>query len=101
MGPYLVTKDEIADPHNLAMKLWVNGELRQDSNTSLQVYKIWDVVSYMSSIWTLEPGDVLSTGTPKGVGHKRKPPVYLKEGDRVRLEITDLGALEYTVVAEK
>ncbi len=101
MGPYIVTKDEIADPHKLAMKLWVNGELRQDSNTSLQVYKIWDVVSYMSSIWTLEPGDVLSTGTPGGVGHKRKPPVYLKPGDRVRLEITDLGVLEYTVVAEK
>ncbi len=101
MGPYLVTKDEISDPHNLAMKLWVNGELRQDSNTSLQVYKIWDVVSYMSSIWTLEPGDVLSTGTPGGVGHKRKPPVYLKPGDKVEIEITGLGRLEYSVVKEK
>ncbi len=101
MGPYLVTKDEIPDPHALAMKLWVNGELRQDSNTSLQVYKIWDVVSYMSSIWTLEPGDVLSTGTPKGVGHKRKPPLYLKPGDQVRIEITGLGRLEYSVVKEK
>lgn len=101
MGPYLVTKDEISDPHSLAMKLWVNGELRQDSNTSLQVYKIWDVVSYMSSIWTLEPGDVLSTGTVKGVGHKMKPSVYLKPGDQVRLEITGLGRLEYSVTAEK
>ena len=101
MGPYLVTKDEISDPHSLAMKLWVNGELRQDSNTSLQVYKIWDVVSYMSNIWTLEPGDVLSTGTPKGVGHKRKPPVYLKPGDKVRIEISGLGVLEYSVVAQK
>jgi acylpyruvate hydrolase len=101
MGPYLTTKDEIADPHNLDMKLWVNGELRQDSNTSLQVYKIWDVVSYMSTFWTLEPGDVLSTGTPKGVGHKRKPPVYLKSDDQVRLEITGLGVLEYKVLAEK
>ncbi len=61
-------------------------------------FKIWDVVSYMSSIWTLEPGDVLSTGTPGGVGHKRKPPVYLKPGDRVRIEITGLGRLEYSVV---
>ena len=101
MGPYLVTKDEIPDPHNLAMKLWVNGELRQESNTNLQVFKIWDVVSYMSSIWTLEPGDVLSTGTPGGVGHKRKPPVYLKAGDQVRIEITGLGRLEYSVVKEK
>ncbi len=101
MGPYLVTKDEIPDPHNLDMKLWVNGELRQDSSTSLQVYKIWDVVSYMSSIWTLEPGDVLSTGTPGGVGHKRKPPVYLKPGDKVEIEITGLGRLEYSVTKEK
>ena len=100
MGPYIVTKDEIADPHNLAMKLWVNGQLRQESNTSLQVFKIWDVIAYMSTIWTLEPGDVLSTGTPRGVGHKQKPPVYLKPGDQVRLEITGLGVLEYSVTAE-
>lgn len=101
MGPYLVTKDEIPDPHKLAIKLWVNGELRQDSNTELQVFKIWDVVSYMSNIWTLEPGDVLSTGTPVGVGHSRKPPVYLKPGDRIRIEITGLGVLEFPVVAQK
>lgn len=101
MGPYLVTKDEVPNPHALAIKLWVNGELRQDSNTELQVFKIWDVVAYMSSIWTLEPGDVLSTGTPPGVGHGRKPPVYLKAGDRVRIEITGLGVLENPVVAAK
>ncbi len=101
MGPYLVTKDEIPDPHKLAIKLWVNGELRQDSNTGLQVFRIWDVVSYMSNIWTLEPGDVLSTGTARGVGHKRKPPVYLKHGDRIRIEITGLGVLEIPVVAQK
>lgn len=100
IGPYLVTKDEIADPHSLSIKLWVNGELRQDSNTSLQVFKIWDVVSYMSNIWTLEPGDILSTGTPRGVGHRHKPPVYLKPGDQVRIEIAGLGRLEYTVGAD-
>ncbi|MFQ5902155.1 MAG: fumarylacetoacetate hydrolase family protein, partial [Candidatus Binatia bacterium] len=100
MGPYLVTKDEIPDPHKLSIKLWVNNELRQKSNTSLQVFKIWDVVSYMSNIWTLEPGDVLSTGTPKGVGHKRKPPVYLKPGDQVRIEISGLGVLKYSVAAQ-
>jgi len=99
MGPYLVTKDEIADPHDLAIKLWVNDELRQDSNTSLQVFKIWDVISYMSTFWTLEPGDVLSTGTPPGVGHGREPPVYLEPGDQIRIEISGLGVLESPVVA--
>jgi acylpyruvate hydrolase len=99
MGPYLVTKDEIADPHQLAIKLWVNDELRQDSNTGLQVFKISDVVAYMSTFWTLEPGDVLSTGTPAGVGDRHKPPVYLKPGDTVRIEITGLGTLENRVVA--
>lgn len=101
LGPYIVTKDEIPDPHSLSIKLWVNNELRQDSNTNLQVYKIWDVVSYMSNIWTLEPGDVLSTGTPKGVGHKLKPPVYLKSGDKVRIAISGLGELNYSVATEK
>jgi acylpyruvate hydrolase len=100
MGPYLVTKDEISDPHKLAIKLWVNGDLRQNSNTELQVFRIWDVISYMSTFWTLEPGDVLSTGTPVGVGHKRKPPVYLKHGDRVRIEISGLGVLENPVTAD-
>ena len=99
MGPYLVTKEEIADPHDLAIKLWVNDEPRQDSNTSLQVFKIWDVISYMSTFWTLEPGDVLSTGTPPGVGHGREPPVYLEPGDQIRIEISGLGVLESPVVA--
>ncbi len=99
MGPYLVTKDEIADPHNLSIKLWVNDELRQNSSTGLQVFKVWDVIAYMSNFWELEPGDVLSTGTPPGVGHGRKPPVYLKPGDRIRIQIDGLGTLENTVVA--
>jgi acylpyruvate hydrolase len=99
IGPYLVTKDEIADPHDLDIKLWINDELRQDSNTSLQVFKIWDVISYMSTFWTLEPGDVLSTGTPPGVGHGREPPVYLEPGDQIRIEISGLGVLESPVVA--
>lgn len=101
MGPYLVTKDEIPSPHKIDIKLSLNGELRQESNTGLQVFKIWDVIAYMSNIWTLEPGDVLSTGTPPGVGHKRKPPVYLKDGDRIRIEITGLGVLKIPVVAAK
>jgi acylpyruvate hydrolase len=101
MGPYLVTKDEIADPHNLAIKLWVNDELRQDANTALQVYKIADVIAYMSTFWTLEPGDVLSTGTPAGVGDRRDPAVYLKAGDTIRIEIAGLGTLENRVVADE
>lgn len=99
MGPYLVTKDEIADPHNLSIKLWVNDELRQNSSTSLQVFRVWDVVAYMSNFWELQPGDVLSTGTPPGVGHGRKPPVYLKPGDQIRIQIDGLGTLENPVVA--
>lgn len=101
MGPYLVTKDEIPNPHNLTIKLWVNDELRQNSNTGQQVFKIWDVIAYISNIWTLEPGDVISTGTPAGVGQARKPPVFLKPGDRVRIEISGLGVLENPVMAEK
>jgi len=96
-----VTKDEIPNPHSLTIKLWVNEELRQNSNTERQIFKISDVVSYMSNIWTLEPGDVLSTGTPEGVGHGLKPPVYLKPGDRIRIEISGLGVLENPVIAEK
>lgn len=101
MGPYLVTKDEIPNPHGLAIKLWVNEELRQSSNTELQVFKIWDVIAYMSDIWTLEPGDVIATGTPAGVGQARKPPIFLKPGDKVRIEISGLGVLENPVVAEE
>jgi 2-keto-4-pentenoate hydratase/2-oxohepta-3-ene-1,7-dioic acid hydratase in catechol pathway len=63
------------------------------------VFKIWDVISYMSTFWTLEPGDVLSTGTPPGVGHGREPPVYLEPGDQIRIEISGLGVLESPVVA--
>lgn len=100
LGPYLVTADEIPDPQNLTIKLWVNDELRQDANTKQQVFSIGEVIAYISGIWTIEPGDVIATGTPPGVGHRRVPPVYLKAGDRVRVEITGLGVLESSVVAE-
>lgn len=92
MGPYLVTADEIADPMNLNMKLWVNDELRQDANTGLMIFNIAEIVSFISRLMTLQPGDVIATGTPSGVGDARG--VYLKAGDVIRCEIDGLGVLE-------
>lgn len=91
LGPYLVTKDEIKDPHNLRLWLKVNGETMQDSNTSDLVFDIPTLVSYISQYMTLLPGDIISTGTPSGVGLGLKPPRYLKEGDVVELGIDGLG----------
>ncbi|WP_113922587.1 fumarylacetoacetate hydrolase family protein [Cognataquiflexum aquatile] len=91
LGPYLVTKDEISDPHNLRLWLKVNGETMQDSNTSDLVFGIPTLVSYISQYMTLLPGDVISTGTPSGVGLGLKPPRYLNPGDVVELGIDGLG----------
>ncbi|WP_194973072.1 fumarylacetoacetate hydrolase family protein [Aquiflexum lacus] len=90
-GPYLVTKDEIKDPHNLRLWLKVNGEKLQDSNTSDLVFDIPTLVSYISQYMTLLPGDIISTGTPSGVGLGLKPPRYLKAGDVVELGIDGMG----------
>ncbi len=91
IGPYLVTKEEIFDPHKLRLWLTVNGEVLQDSNTDDMVYKIPFLVAYLSQFMTLLPGDVISTGTPFGVGLGLKPPRYLKAGDVVELGIDGLG----------
>ena len=91
LGPYLVTKDEIPDPHQLAIWLEVNGELLQNSNTGDLIFDIPTLISYVSNYMTLLPGDVISTGTPSGVGMGLKEPRYLKAGDRVRLGIDGLG----------
>ncbi|HEY2525223.1 MAG TPA: fumarylacetoacetate hydrolase family protein [Candidatus Binataceae bacterium] len=99
MGPYLVTRDEISDPHNLEISLYLNGQRMQHSNTRNLIFKTEHVVSYLSQVFTLEPGDVISTGTPAGVGYTRKPPVFMKPGDRVRVEVEGLGALENPVEA--
>ncbi len=98
LGPELVTKDEIGDPHNLAIKLWVNDELMQDSNTSQMIFKIPGTIAYISGITTLEPGDIIAMGTPEGVGVARG--VALKAGDRLRGEIEGLGVLENVVAHE-
>lgn len=99
LGPYLVTKDEIADVDNLRLWLTVNGKKMQDGNTSNFIFKIPFVVSYLSQFMTLLPGDVISTGTPAGVGLGFNPPVYLKPGDVVELGIDGLGTSKQTAKA--
>lgn len=91
LGPWLVTKDEIPDPHALKMSLDVNGHRYQDGSSATMIYKVPYLVSYLSQFMSLEPGDVISTGTPAGVGLGQKPPVYLKDGDVISLEIEGLG----------
>jgi len=94
MGPHLVTKDEIPNPHTLDLTTRVNGVVMQHSNTKHLIFNTFDLIAYMSRVVTLEPGDVVSTGTPAGVGFARNPQVFLKPGDVVRIEISGLGALE-------
>lgn len=91
MGPYLVTKDEIADFNNLHMWLKVNGKMMQNNNTDDMIFEVPFLVHYISQFMTLLPGDVISTGTPSGVGHGFNPPIYLKPGDVVELGIEELG----------
>ena len=99
MGPALVTADEIADPHALDISLRINGEVLQSSNTRELIFKIPDLIAFLSSVFTLEPGDVVSTGTPSGVGFARKPPRYLKDGDDVVVSVQGLGELRNAVIA--
>jgi len=91
LGPWLVTRDDVPDPQNLAMWLEVNGHRYQDGSTKTMVYGVAHVVAYLSQFMSLQPGDVISTGTPPGVGMGQKPPVYLKAGDKVALGIEGLG----------
>jgi len=98
IGPWIVTADEIADPHALDIRCFVNGAIRQSSNTSQMIYNIFDQIAYLSTAFTLESGDLLATGTPEGVGVGMTPPTFLKPGDVVRCEIDQLGAIENKVV---
>ena len=100
IGPWLVTKDEIADPQNLPMWLTVNGEKVQDGSTRTMVYGVRYLVSYLSQFMSLHPGDIISTGTPPGVGMGMKPPRYLKAGDVVELGIEGLGNQRQNVKAD-
>ena len=100
MGPWLVTPDEIGDPHALELRTWVNGELRQHSNTRHLIYDCFAQVEHLSTAFTLEPGDVVTTGTPAGVGGAMSPPRFLRAGDVVRIEIDKIGAIENRVTEE-
>jgi ureidoglycolate lyase len=93
-GPWITTADEVADPHALSIRCLVNGEVRQDSNTRHLVFNLWDQIEQLSQAMTLEPGDLIFTGTPGGVGVAMTPRRFLKPGDRVRVEIEGLGALD-------
>jgi ureidoglycolate lyase len=100
VGPWIVTADEIGDPHALGIRCIVNGETRQNSNTKNLVFNCFDQIAYLSEAMTLEPGDMIFTGTPGGVGQSMKPPQFLKAGDNVRVEIDKIGALEAKMVPE-
>lgn len=100
-GPWLVTKDEVADPQNLGMWLKVNGETMQNGSTRTMVYGVAFLVSYLSQFMSLHPGDIISTGTPPGVGLGMKPPRFLKAGDVVELGIEGLGSQRQTFVADR
>ncbi|GIN70604.1 gentisate 1,2-dioxygenase [Bacillus sp. J14TS2] len=93
IGPYIVTKDEIADPHHLDIMLKLNGEVMQDSNTENLIFNIPFIISYLSQSMTLKPGDIIATGTPHGVGMSREPQVWLKDGDEMEITIEKIGTL--------
>ncbi|HEY2773792.1 MAG TPA: fumarylacetoacetate hydrolase family protein [Candidatus Binatia bacterium] len=99
-GPWITTRDEIADPHALDLKTWVNGELRQNANTSDLIFNTDVIIEHLSTAFTLEPGDVIVTGTPSGVGLWMNPKGWIKDGDVVRIEIAGLGAIENRIVDE-
>lgn len=101
LGPWVVTRDEIADPHNLSIKTTINDKVVQDSNTSNLIFNIPFLVSYLSQNFTLDPGDVIMTGTPPGVGAGMKPPTYLKDGDVVSVTIEQIGTITNPCVAKE
>jgi 2-keto-4-pentenoate hydratase/2-oxohepta-3-ene-1,7-dioic acid hydratase in catechol pathway len=100
IGPWIVTPDEIGDPHVLELRTWVNGELRQHSNTKQLIFDCFAQVEHLSTAFTLEPGDIISTGTPSGVGGAMQPPRFLVAGDVVRIEIERIGHIENRVIDE-
>jgi len=97
VGPYVADSSEVRDPHALELKLWVNGKQMQSGNTKTFIFDVRYLISYLSNLMTLSPGDLIATGTPPGVGFARKPQVFLQPGDVCRLEITGLGTLENPV----
>ncbi|MDD2864181.1 MAG: fumarylacetoacetate hydrolase family protein [Methylococcales bacterium] len=98
LGPWIVTADEISNPHALNLKTWVDNELRQNSNTCYMMFNCYEMIAYLSQAMTLEVGDVITTGTPSGVGVKMKPRGYLKPGQTVKIEIEGIGTLSNSVI---
>ena len=96
LGPWIVTRDEIPNPNSLVIKSWLNGKLMQSSNTSQMIFNIPSLLKFLSKSFTLTPGDVILTGTPDGVGAFREPPIYMKEGDEIIIDIEAIGKLENT-----
>jgi 2-keto-4-pentenoate hydratase/2-oxohepta-3-ene-1,7-dioic acid hydratase in catechol pathway len=101
IGPWIVTADEVPDPHALGLRCLVNSEVRQSSNTSEMIFNIWQQIAYLSTAFTLQPGDLIATGTPEGVGVGRHPPQFLRIGDVVRCEIDGIGAIENRVISPR
>jgi len=99
LGPWIETGEQL-DPHDLRLRTWVNGELRQDSNTRELIFDCHALVEHLSTAFTLEPGDVVTTGTPGGVGFAMQPPALLRAGDVVRVEIDGIGGIENPVIDE-
>jgi acylpyruvate hydrolase len=97
LGPWITTSDEVADPGNLRLRTWVNGDLRQDSSTSDLIFGCQELVEFIAQTCTLRPGDLILTGTPSGVGMGLDPPQFLTSGDVVRIEIENLGHIEHAV----
>jgi 2-keto-4-pentenoate hydratase/2-oxohepta-3-ene-1,7-dioic acid hydratase in catechol pathway len=100
VGPTLVTKDEVPDPHKLGIRLRLNGKIMQNSNTEQMIFSVAQLISYLSLVFTLEVGDLIFTGTPPGIGHALNPPVYLRGGEIAEVEIDLLGTLRNPVAAE-
>jgi len=99
VGPYLITKEEVNNPHNLNISLELNGVIMQKSNTRNLIFKIPTLVKYITMDMTVEPGDIVATGTPSGVGYTRKPPIYLKPGDRLEITVEKIGVLKNKIVS--
>ena len=97
MGPWLVTRDEVPDPQTLDVSCWLNGARMQHGHTADMLFPVATLIAYVSRFMTLEPGDVITTGTPAGIGAFRQPPVYLQPGDRLRFEVTRIGAMEHLI----
>ncbi|WP_342323610.1 fumarylacetoacetate hydrolase family protein [Kosakonia sp. BYX6] len=97
-GPWMTTADEIPDPHTLAIRTWLNGRMVQDDNTASMIHKVAELIEYISTFTSLTPGDVIITGSPGGVGKKRTPPLFMKAGDRIEVEIENIGHLSNVII---